>query len=111
MSRLDYLGRGIPLRRQLTVGTVPNGGPGVLQQPGERDPMLGRQVQNRSRRDGGQARAAVKIAEGGKGRKEWIYRAFGLSSPACRNSDVRFQAGWLGAFATDTAVRTMTRSC
>jgi hypothetical protein len=78
--------------------------------------------------DGSQARAAVKIAEDGNVGKDGkdgkavslpanlpllpYFPVFPvLSSPACRNSEVRFQAGWPGAFATDTAVRTMTRSC
>ena len=34
-----------------------------------------------------------------------------LLSPASRNSDALFQAGCTEAFATATAVRTMTRSC
>jgi hypothetical protein len=49
MGCLNDFGRGIPFGDQLPVGAISDRRPGVLQQPGNRDPVLGRQVQNRSR--------------------------------------------------------------
>lgn len=66
---LDDLRRGVALRGQLAIRAVSDGGAAVFQQPGERDPVLRRKFQNRSRRDGWQAEAAAKILEGWKGRK------------------------------------------
>jgi len=48
MGGLDHLGRGIALGREFTVGAISNRGPGVLQKPGERYPVLVWQVQDRS---------------------------------------------------------------
>jgi hypothetical protein len=45
---LDCLRCGVSLGSELAISTVSDGSPGVLQQPGEGDTVLGRQVQNRS---------------------------------------------------------------
>ncbi len=117
VSGFDDFGRGVAFWGQFAIRAVPYGGPGVLEQPGERDPVLGRKFQIRSRRVG-VGRAAAKIVEDRKDGKEPRYyrlcsyrRSFRLASPAWRNSDVLFQTGWPGAFPTATAVRKMTRSC
>ena len=70
MGCLDNFGRGIPFGGQLPVGAISDRGPGILQQPGNRGPVLGRQVQNRSRGTVGRVKRPEKI----------VY--FCLSSPA-----------------------------
>jgi len=58
VGRLYCLRGGVSLGSELAISTISDGGPGILQQPGERDTVLGRQVQKRSRDSVRQARAA-----------------------------------------------------
>jgi hypothetical protein len=53
VSGLYYFRRGVALWSQFPVRAIPDRGPGVLEQPGERDPVLCGKFQNRSRRVGG----------------------------------------------------------
>jgi hypothetical protein len=91
---------GVSLGSQLAISTISDGGPGILQQPGERDTVLGRQVQKRSRDSVGQARAAEKIQREEKDGKVALSPLLHvppdfplLFSPAARNSESRFQVG------------------
>jgi len=75
---LHHLRGGVALGRQLTVGTVPYGRPGVLEQPCQWDPVLGRQVQNSSGGSRGRRWAAAKIVRDGKdGKDGWERREDG----------------------------------
>ena len=64
---------GIAFGRQFPVSAIPYGCPGVLEQPCQWDPVLGRKVQNRSGDSRGRRGAAAKIVDDGKDRKDVTY--------------------------------------
>jgi len=69
MGGLYYIRRRIALRRQLAIRPVPDRRASILEQPGQRDPVLCGKFQNRSRRAVG-CRAAAKILAGGEDGKD-----------------------------------------